>query len=282
MRHATLRSGWQPLLWLALWLVGCLGAKDNALFTTSESGGAGSSSPVGASGHGSTSANSGTGTGNCDNRASSGGTADNSTPKGGGASDTTSTPGTASGGASAGAAANGALGGSAGTPELPPTVSSCDELAGAERDPSNGHCYRFDETKRDFASASAACRAAGGHLVSIDDEVENDFVLQVHDDDHWLGASDRRDDRAAGVGDYAWVTDEPWSYEHWEDGQPNAHAVDCRGESGGAHCYEHCAYQNGDGDWLDRACWNEVGAVCEWDLALDPPDARASSQGGAP
>jgi hypothetical protein len=178
-------------------------------------------------------------------------------------------------------AASSAVGGSAGTPGLPPTINSCDELEGAQRDATNGHCYRFDAAPRDFATATAACGAAGGHLVSLDDDAENEFVLQMHDDDHWIGASDQRDDRAAGVGNYGWVTGEPWSYERWEQGQPNAHAVDCPDESGGAHCYEHCAYQNGDGNWLDRGCWNELGSVCEWDLSLDALDAGASSQGGA-
>lgn len=268
-------------LLIALSVVGCLGARNNDLFTTRESPGAGSSSSVGAAGGGSTAVDTGTGTPNGADRAGSGGCATSSTPEGGSPSGATSTSGTASGGASGGAAASSGVGGRAGMPELPLTVSSCDELAAAQRDATNGHCYRFDATERDFAAASAACRAAGGHLVSIDDDAENDFVLQVHGDDHWIGASDRRDARVAGVGDYAWVTNEPWSYEHWEDGQPNAHAVDCPGESGGAHCYEHCAYQNGDGNWLDRACWNEVGSVCEWDLELDPLGAGASSQGGA-
>jgi hypothetical protein len=266
---------------LALYLVGCLGAKDNALFTTSGSAGADSSSSIGAASAGSTAAGPGTGTANGPDRAGRGGNADNFTPQGGSTSGATSASGTASGGASGGAAASPADGGSAGAPGLPAAVSSCDELAGAQRDATNGHCYRFDATKRDFANASAACQAAGGHLVSLDDDAESEFVLQVHDDDHWIGASDQRDDRTAGVGNYAWVTDEPWSYERWEQGQPNAHAVDCPGESGGAHCYEHCAYQNGDGNWLDRGCWNELGSVCEWDLALDPLDAVASSQGGA-
>jgi hypothetical protein len=152
-------------------------------------------------------------------------------------------------------------------------------LEGALVDEQNHHCYRLEPEKLSFTAARDACVAGGGHLVTITDDAENEFVLQVHGDDHWLGATDGRDDRAAGVGSYGWLSAEPWSYEHWEAGQPNAHAIDCPNESGGAHCYEHCGYQNGDGNWLDRACWNTIAVVCEWDLG---PDIEVSGQGGAP
>jgi hypothetical protein len=152
-------------------------------------------------------------------------------------------------------------------------------LEGAAVNAQNGHCYRVSTDELTFTAASDACRAAGGHLVSLSDEDENTFVHELHGEAHWIGATDGRDDRSSGVGTYAWIDQEPWSYADWEQGQPNAHAVDCPDEDGGANCYEHCGYQNGDGIWIDRACWHTIPSVCEWDVELQPDPAGA---GGSP
>jgi hypothetical protein len=212
----------------------------------------------------------------------------------GGGSPTAAQSGTDSGAQSnaegAASGANGALGGSlnaggadvggggnvsaglAGQPAEAAALESCDMLEGAVTSQQNHHCYRVALDELDFAAALAACRDAGGHLVSIGDQAENDFVRDLHDGEHWLGATDGRASSASGAGTYAWVNEEPWQYTAWEDGQPNAHATDCPGLDGGADCYEHCAFQSDSGDWNDRSCWHIIASVCEWDLQ-NAPDA---------
>lgn len=264
---------------VALWLGGCLGAKDNALFSktdASTSGGAASNLA------GSSAAQSGTGSvnppGGASGSVSAGGAEATAAADSGGTSNSGTAPGGGSSAASAGMSQAGGASSAGGQPASP-SIESCDMLEGSVSNEQNHHCYRLEADELPFAAARDACTARGGHLVTIADAAENDFVLQVHGDDHWLGANDGRDDRTAGVGDYAWVSGEPWSYEHWEGGQPNAHAIDCPDESGGAHCHEHCAYQNGAGNWLDRACWNTIAVVCEWDLE---PAGEVPGQGGSP
>ena len=113
--------------------------------------------------------------------------------------------------------------------------------------------------------ARDACSAAGGYLVAISSEAEDDFVHELLEADHWLGASDGRSDGSEGVGDYEWLSGEDWDYSNWEDGQPNAVATNCPNENSGSNCFEHCAYQEESGGWIDRACWHTIASVCEWE-----------------
>jgi hypothetical protein len=144
-------------------------------------------------------------------------------------------------------------------------IESCDMLEGAVTSEQNEHCYRVNTDELDFATAAARCHDAGGHLATISDEAENDYVRDLLDGEHWLGANDGRANAASGIGTYVWVNEEPWQYTAWEEGQPNAHATDCPGEDGGANCYEHCAFQSDSGDWNDRSCWHTIASVCEWE-----------------
>jgi hypothetical protein len=259
-----------PSLWLALWLVGCWSAKDNALFTRSDAS-TGGALTTGAAG--SVAAVSGTGSSSAGN-GQAGSDIGGAPPAGG-----SSSGGASAGSSNPGGASGAGAGGSAGQQPSAPIVQSCDMVEDSVVRPESGHCYRVATDELSFTAASDACQAAGGHLVTISDEQEEAFVGDLHGEAHWLGATDGRDERMAGVGTYVWVDDEPWDYEHWEDGQPNAHAIDCPNEDGGAHCYEHCGYQTGDGVWIDRACWDTIASICEWDL---PADGAGVGQGGSP
>jgi len=130
----------------------------------------------------------------------------------------------------------------------------------------NGHCYRVNESELGFAAARDLCQQAAGHLVTIASAAENDFTRDLHDGEHWLGASDGRTDTEAGAGTYTWVDGEPWDFTDWEDAQPNAFETDCPSEGSDLDCYEHCAFQTDEGDWNDRSCWHTIVSICEWDV----------------
>jgi len=173
-----------------------------------------------------------------------------------------SNAGTGSGGSASGA---GGTGGTAPT-EQPHGIESCDMLDGAVVNDENGHCYRINTADLSFADARDACVAGAGHLVTISSKTEDAFVHALAGDSHWLGASDGRANNMEGVGSYSWVNGDDWDYTRWEGGQPNAVATDCPSQSGGAKCFEHCAYQDDSGGWNDRACWHTIPSVCEWEL----------------
>ena len=247
--------GWLGSLGPALLLFGCWSASDNALFAPTD--GAGASGAVGA---GATSgAQSGTGSSGFPDSGVAG-----STVAGSGGAGSSSAGAALDGGGELEGGATSV--GSGGRPAQTPQLESCDMLDGAVTSELNQHCYRVSLENLDFAAALAGCRDAGGHLVAIGDQAENDFVHDLHDGEHWLGASDGRSNATSGVGPYSWVDQEPWQYSAWEDGQPNAHETDCPGQDGGAECFEHCAFQSDSGDWNDRSCWHTIASVCEWDL----------------
>jgi hypothetical protein len=131
------------------------------------------------------------------------------------------------------------------------------------------HCYLAVHELLSFAAAQSNCVALGGHLVTIADDAENAFAWSMSGAEHWIGANDGKGPREPGVGSYAWLTGEAFSYEHWTAGQPNASATDCNG-NGGAGCYEHCAFQWNGGGWNDRYCLHTIESVCEWDTTNPP------------
>lgn len=175
--------------------------------------------------------------------------------------------GTASGGTagSEAAASGGGTGGGGGQPPQPPVIASCDMLDGAVTNEQNGHCYRVNSENLTFAAARDVCRAAGGHLLTVTSTEENDFARDLHDGEHWLGASDGLPDTMSGVGSYSWVDEEAWDYTDWRDGQPNAFETNCPEGGDASDCFEHCAYQADEGDWIDRSCWHAIVSICEWE-----------------
>ena len=179
-----------------------------------------------------------------------------------------------SGSADKGGSSLGGSGGSGGQEHQPQVIESCDMLEGAVTNEDNGHCYRINDSSLTFAAARDACSAAGGYLVSVTSEAEDDFVHALLEADHWLGASDGRGDASEGVGSYTWLSGDEWDYSNWVDGQPNAVATNCADEDSGANCFEHCAYQEESGGWIDRGCWHTIASICEWEPMAKQPSAQ--------
>lgn len=247
---------------LALTVVGCLKPDDAVLFDRDDGSAAGGSQATAGTGSVPTAgAHSGTDSGQYMAGAHTGGT---SSAGGGGVN------------AGLGGKALGGGGGTGGDAPPVPVIESCDMVSGSLASELNGHCYRASEEELTFADAREACRLAGGHLVTIGSEEENELARDLHDGEHWLGATDELADDAPGVGTYVWVNEEPWEFSDWEEGQPNAFENDCPDEDG--QCYEHCAFQTDEGDWNDRSCWHTIASICEWDVNTQPGHGGA---GGA-
>jgi Lectin C-type domain len=245
-------------------------ANISALFAASATPAAGASSGGGASdssdGHAGTSPAAGSGSGT-PGSAGSAGMANGGFSRGG--ADTGGAGGNSSGGAQNGGAVAGGppMGGTAGTSSL----GDCSMFGtDATYYSTNQHCYLAVHDAANFADAKSHCMNLGGHLVTLSDQQENDFVWGLDTNAHWIGATDGKDPKEPNPGTYTWVDGEPFTYTDWSAGQPNATMTTCpQGTNGGGACYEHCAFQWSGGatpgEWNDQLCLNAIEAVCEWD-----------------
>lgn len=134
------------------------------------------------------------------------------------------------------------------------------------------HCYRMIDESMSWDTGKAYCESIGGNLLTITSPEEQSFVFDnlVSDssNDVWLGMSDMDLE-----GSWHWVTDEVWTYDNWDSGEPD-------------NCLsiEHYGLMDRiTGLWYDRASLNDggcgcncpddfelVSTICEWgDVAGD-------------
>ena len=98
---------------------------------------------------------------------------------------------------------------------LPVTVS-------VEDDPANNRSVRLGRSVYTFVpgptwdEAEAQAQALGGHLVTLNDEVEDRFLYQFFGDGYWIGLTDRN-----GEGNWQWSSGEPVTYSNWLNSEPN-------------------------------------------------------------
>jgi hypothetical protein len=112
----------------------------------------------------------------------------------------------------------------------------------------NGGCYRMGQEVDDWLSSELDCESDGGHLVVIDDAIEDQLVP----DSVWIGYTER-----VQSGDFRWVNGSTDAFDTWASGQP---------VSGGGLCTE----ARSDG-WHDDICSEDKSYLCEYDgLAADP------------
>ena len=134
------------------------------------------------------------------------------------------------------------------------TACVIDCVAPGVKDPASGHCYQVFPDATTWPFAEANCAAWGGssglgHLASIADDLEQDFVYSLITAQAWIGIQD-----PITEGDYQWSDDSFWDYEHWAPGEP-----DNTNE-------EDCAFMRttDDGGWNDHACGDmRPSYVCE-------------------
>ncbi|KAJ8320164.1 hypothetical protein KUTeg_001751 [Tegillarca granosa] len=123
----------------------------------------------------------------------------------------------------------------------------------------NGKCLEFvlQEGGRDWDLAEANCVKRGGHLVTIQDIAEQNFILSTLRTLHfsgkgvWIGLTDYGHESR-----FTWSSGERLTFTHWEVGQP-----------GSGHEYEDCVLlKYPTGYWSDELCREFVfsGEYDEW------------------
>jgi hypothetical protein len=113
-----------------------------------------------------------------------------------------------------------------------------------------GHRYQLIQEAATWHVAKARCEEMGGHLATIGNQAEDDFVRTLAGDtDAWLGGNDEQKE-----GTWVWVTGEPFAFKHWSQGSPdNAQYVQ-----------NHLYYWNGR-SWDDDSGDRRKKFVCEWE-----------------
>jgi hypothetical protein len=112
---------------------------------------------------------------------------------------------------------------------------------GPVTNPANGHAY-YLLGPGTWTGAEAAAVALGGHLVTMNDAEENEWVranvliFDGADRRGWIGLND-----LAVEGTFEWTSGEPLGFTNWSGGEPN--------NFGGA---EHYVEMFGNGQWNDN------------------------------
>lgn len=102
------------------------------------------------------------------------------------------------------------------------------------------------DVTRNWNQSRNIAESLGGHLVTISDQEEEEFIIpdnaQEFENNAWIGLTDKENE-----GDFQWVTDEDLSYTNWCSGEPNdlgtEDAVILR---------------------LDQECWNDGDIVNDY------------------
>jgi Lectin C-type domain len=116
-------------------------------------------------------------------------------------------------------------------------------------------------TEANAAAQALSCCGVTGHLATMADAAENDFIrLNLGGVQGWIGFND-----IASEGTFVWVTGEPVTFTSWNSGEPN--------NSGGI---ENCAEISGSGGgWNDLPCDGQANArrsafIVEFDCNFGP------------
>ncbi len=113
--------------------------------------------------------------------------------------------------------------------------------------PANRHNYCLTNPGK-WTEAKAEAIAAGGNLITINDQAEQDWVLQTfgNTNRYWIGFTDENIE-----GNFEWVSDTTTSYENWLPGEPN---------NGYSYADEHYTSMN----WNEKGSWNDINNNGIW------------------
>ncbi len=101
-----------------------------------------------------------------------------------------------------------------------------------------GHHY-IELESSNWTDAEAAAVSMGAHLVAINSQAENDFLISTFGSNHALWIGFQR--TGPNPGDFAWTNGDAVTYTNWSSGEPN--------NSGG----ENYAHTYTNGQWNDLA-----------------------------
>ncbi len=128
----------------------------------------------------------------------------------------------------------------------------------------DGRSYKVYTTKMTWEQAKDYCQSLGGHLVTITSAEEQDFVSNLvikTDLACWIGAY------ASGT-TFKWVTDEPFSYTNWDDGEPSRNYNSSDEPYVGIYANNTATSYSTTGKWNDFSANTGTvkGFVCEWEI----------------
>ena len=119
----------------------------------------------------------------------------------------------------------------------------------------NGHHYLIVQGRLSWFQAKVACNKAGGHLVIITSNEENEFVKSRGCGDYWIGLADEYK-----TGNWKWVDGSDVLYADWHRGQAESKLPYVRFGKGGHWAWEKNSEKNS-------------GYICEWDDVALPAQA---------
>lgn len=135
-------------------------------------------------------------------------------------------------------------------------------------DTHNESKYEVFNVLMTWDEAKAYCESLGGHLVTISDKAEADYVNTLVKNGgvsaYWLGITDQQSE-----GTWQNITNEPLSYTNWAAGEPN--------NSGNV---EHCGVIRYDESysWNDLAATSYCSFICEYDKYSSVPDEKPTTE----
>lgn len=134
-------------------------------------------------------------------------------------------------------------------------------LEGPIQNPANSHTYYLLEPDITWTEAEAEAISLGGHLVTINDAAEQDWVWSTFSEGKsrclWIGIND-----VDVEGNFVWASGEVPAYTNWTPGEPNNY--------GGNEDYGEMDYSKG-GKWNDLA--NDAWKYRHYGVVeIDEPD----------
>jgi hypothetical protein len=144
----------------------------------------------------------------------------------------------------------------------------------------NGNSYAyFDDLSKSWLDARDYCESLGGHLVTITDQWEQEFVNSLVDDGnkgtYWIGLR-----RLGNV--FQWVTGEDFNFANWDTGEPSSPSSEQY-----VHMYNQDNGVSGrKGKWNDTLndynypgyfySYTNCGIICEWENDVPYSNQKAS------
>ena len=114
----------------------------------------------------------------------------------------------------------------------------------------NGHQYRLTDIVGPWVDAEAEAAVAGGHLATVNDAAENQWLFEnfAQPSNIWIGFYQDLDDPdySEPSGAWKWISGETVTYTNWISGEPNDNGS------------EHWAQMKGSDSVWDGQ-WNDVG-----------------------